>query len=47
VYAGDYRDGLDAVDRDGCVPVPSGVGLGVEHDWEWLRAHEVDSVSFD
>ena len=40
VYASGYADGLDAVDGDGCVPVPDGPGLGVAHDWEWIRAHE-------
>lgn len=39
IYAGDYADGLDAVDRDGCVPVPQGPGLGVIYDWDWIRAH--------
>jgi L-alanine-DL-glutamate epimerase-like enolase superfamily enzyme len=39
IYAGDYADGLDAVDPDGCVPVPQGPGLGVIYDWDWIRAH--------
>ena len=39
IYDCDYADGLDAVDADGCVPVPDGPGLGVVYDWEWIRAH--------
>src|SRR5262249_43817042 len=28
LYGQGYRDALDAIDRDGCVPVPQGPGLG-------------------
>jgi L-alanine-DL-glutamate epimerase-like enolase superfamily enzyme len=41
IFACDYRDGLDAVDSDGTVPVPDGPGLGVTHDWDWIRRHEL------
>jgi L-alanine-DL-glutamate epimerase-like enolase superfamily enzyme len=42
VYAGDYVEDLSAVSpEDGCVSVPDGPGLGVEYDWDWIRAHEV------
>ncbi len=37
----DYSDALDAVDEEGCVPVPMGPGLGVTIDWEWVEAHRV------
>jgi L-alanine-DL-glutamate epimerase-like enolase superfamily enzyme len=36
LYQDGYRDTLDAIDRNGHVPVPQGPGLGVEIDWEWL-----------
>jgi len=36
----DYSDELDAVDADGCVPVPTGPGLGVAIDWEKIAAHQ-------
>ena len=39
LYA-DYSDALDAIDDRGHVPVPTGPGLGVDIDWEWVRAHE-------
>lgn len=37
----DYRDGLNAIDENGCVYAPEGPGLGVTLDWEHIRAHEV------
>ncbi|MGI6379705.1 MAG: enolase C-terminal domain-like protein [Anaerolineae bacterium] len=37
----DYRDGLDAIDGNGCVYAPEGPGLGVTLDWDYIRAHEV------
>ncbi|MBN9023869.1 MAG: mandelate racemase [Rhizobiales bacterium] len=36
VYACDYSDELDAVGADGCFPVPTGPGLGVTYDWDWI-----------
>jgi hypothetical protein len=33
LYADDYRDGLEAVDERGHVPVPTGPGLGVTYNW--------------
>ncbi len=39
LYA-DYSDALDAIDDRGHVPVPTGPGLGVEIDRDWVRAHE-------
>jgi L-alanine-DL-glutamate epimerase-like enolase superfamily enzyme len=46
VYWDGYRDGLDAVGPDGCVPVPTGPGLGVAYDWELLTRNAVDSATF-
>ncbi|MXV60550.1 mandelate racemase [Natronorubrum sp. JWXQ-INN-674] len=42
VYECGYSDMLDAVDDDGTVPVPDGPGLGVEYDWEYIEANEID-----
>ena len=39
VYKGGYRDGLDAIDKNGCVQVPQGPGLGVEYDWDFITKH--------
>jgi L-alanine-DL-glutamate epimerase-like enolase superfamily enzyme len=38
---------LDSVDENGCVEVPEGPGLGVELDWDYIRAHQVDVVVYD
>jgi L-alanine-DL-glutamate epimerase-like enolase superfamily enzyme len=35
----DYRDGLDAIDENGCVYAPGGPGLGVQLDWDYIKAH--------
>ena len=32
IYADDYADGLDAIDKNALVPVPPGPGLGVAYD---------------
>ena len=37
VYACGYSDALDAVGPGGYVPVPTGPGLGVVYDWEFIR----------
>lgn len=46
VYLNGYADELDSIDKDGCVGVPEGPGLGVEYDWEFIMAHRVDGVEF-
>jgi L-alanine-DL-glutamate epimerase-like enolase superfamily enzyme len=47
IYADDYRDGLDAVDKRGHVPVPQGPGLGVTYDWDWIKKNEVGCATYD
>ena len=47
IYKGDYSDELDAVDSRGHVAVPQGPGLGVELDWDWIRAHQVGLVAYE
>jgi L-alanine-DL-glutamate epimerase-like enolase superfamily enzyme len=46
IYRCDYRDGLDAIGRDGCVPVPEGPGLGVQYDWEFIRKHRTGGIEY-
>jgi L-alanine-DL-glutamate epimerase-like enolase superfamily enzyme len=36
VYTCGYTDQLDCVGEDGCVPVPTGPGLGVTYDWDFI-----------
>jgi len=45
VYTCGYNDQIDCVGPDGCVPVPTGPGLGVTYDWDFIQrnrtAHHV------
>lgn len=47
VYADGYSDDLESVDERGCVPVPTGPGLGVTIDWDWVTAHETGRVVYE
>jgi len=42
----DYHDGLDAIDENGCVYPPEGPGLGVELDWDFIRAHKTSETTY-
>ncbi|HEU5015519.1 MAG TPA: enolase C-terminal domain-like protein [Roseiflexaceae bacterium] len=46
LYKDGYRDTLDAIDQDGCVPVPQGAGLGVEIDWDWVAKRRTALVEY-
>jgi L-alanine-DL-glutamate epimerase-like enolase superfamily enzyme len=37
VFACDYSDQLEDVGKDGCFPVPTGPGLGVTYDWDFIE----------
>ncbi len=45
-YEDGYADLLDSIDDDGTVPVPDGPGLGVEIDWSYVEAHEIDRTVY-
>ena len=47
IYADDYRDGLEAIDKRGHVPVPTGAGLGVTYDWDWIKKNQAGSVVYE
>lgn len=47
IYADEYRDGLDAIDANGNVPVPRGSGLGVTYDWDYLKRHETGHTVYE
>lgn len=47
IYADGYSDELDAIDANGQVPVPTGPGLGVTIDWDWVRAHDINKVVYE
>lgn len=47
VYTNGYSDDIDALDADGQFPVPTGVGLGVEYDWDFIRKNARSTVVFE
>lgn len=46
VYTCGYSDQLECVDESGCVPVPTGVGLGVTYDWDFIKKNTVKVFRF-
>ncbi len=46
IFKSDYQDGLDAIDKDGCVTVPEGPGLGVEYDWDFIMKHRTGGAEY-
>lgn len=42
VYACDYSEQVEDVGKDGCFPVPTGPGLGVTNDWDYIRKHRLE-----
>jgi L-alanine-DL-glutamate epimerase-like enolase superfamily enzyme len=46
IYAEGYRDGLDAIDEQGNVDVPTGPGLGVTYNWELIERNKTGFVEF-
>lgn len=46
VYACGYSDALEAVGRDGCFPVPTGPGLGVTYDWDYIAKNRTNVHRF-
>ncbi len=47
IYADEYADGLDAIDKNGCVPVPPGPGLGVAYDWDWITKNQTGVAIYE
>ena len=47
VYACGYTDQLDCVGADGAVPVPTGPGLGVTYDWDFISSHRTQLHVFE
>jgi L-alanine-DL-glutamate epimerase-like enolase superfamily enzyme len=43
MYADDYSDELDCIDKDGYVPVPDGPGLGVAYDWKLIKRNTLET----
>ena len=34
-------------EKNGHVPIPQGVGLGVSYDWDWLKKNQVGSAVYE
>lgn len=47
VYSCGYSDQPEDLGEDGCVPVPTGPGLGVTYDWDFIEAHKTAELVFD
>jgi L-alanine-DL-glutamate epimerase-like enolase superfamily enzyme len=37
---------LDCIDEEGMIQVPSGPGLGVEYDWDYISKHSTGRVDY-
>lgn len=46
VYTDDYTEDVTALGPDGCVGVPTGPGLGVSYDWDYIEAHLTDRAVY-
>lgn len=46
VYTCGYSDQPETIGRDGTVPVPDGIGLGVTYDWDFIQRNATDKVTF-
>jgi len=44
VYTSDYSDDYESVGKDGQFPVPTGPGLGVDYDWDFIRKNAKNTV---
>jgi L-alanine-DL-glutamate epimerase-like enolase superfamily enzyme len=47
LYKDGYRDTIDAIDGQGCVPVPQKPGLGAEIDWEWVNSRSTGVAVYE
>ncbi|MDP6349400.1 MAG: enolase C-terminal domain-like protein [Chloroflexota bacterium] len=43
----DYTEDLDAIDQNGCVFAPTGPGIGVRLDWDYIRSREPVTQVFE
>lgn len=44
VYEDGYSDRSDAIDHDGRIAVPSGPGLGVKYDWDYIENNQTGTT---
>jgi L-alanine-DL-glutamate epimerase-like enolase superfamily enzyme len=41
-----YNDGLDSIDKNGCVSVPNGPGLGVQYNWPMIEKNRLGFTEY-
>ena len=46
-YSCGYSDLIDCIDQEGFVDVPDGVGLGVQYDWDFIKANTTNVSVFE
>ena len=46
VYGEGYSDQAESIGKDGTVPVPDGLGLGVTYDWDFIGHNKVEHLVF-
>lgn len=46
VYADEYTDSLTSITPDGTVDVPTGPGLGVTYDWDFITEHSTGNTEY-
>jgi len=47
IYKDGYWDGLEAIDKKGCVQAPDGPGLGIEYDWDFIMKQRTGGMEFN
>lgn len=47
IYPPEFTDELENVDENGHVVVPQGPGLGVDLNWDYIKAHQVDTMVYE
>lgn len=47
VYTCGYSDQPEDLGSDGCVPVPDGLGLGVQYDWDFIERQRTALMVFE
>ena len=46
IYTCGFSDQIEDVDKDGCVLVPDGPGMGVSYDWDKIESWTTDRHAF-
>jgi L-alanine-DL-glutamate epimerase-like enolase superfamily enzyme len=47
VYASNYSDDLDAIDKNGNLTVPDLPGMGIQYDWAYIEKHKTGRTVYE